>query len=189
MELLDSPFVIVAMVFLARVVDVTLGTVRTILVFRGHKYWAALIGFVEILVWIVAVSRVIQNLDDWYLAVAYAGGFAAGNIVGIWVEGKLAIGSELVRVVSENADVHLSEKLRSAGFHVIEIPARSKGHAVEILLVVERRRRIPQLLHSIDACDPEAYYTVSDVKDQAAHYRRGTRRRTDPSPFTPTKKK
>ena len=119
--LLDNPVVLTVAIFAARVIDVSLGTIRTILVFRGHKYVAALIGFVEILIWVVAASKVIQNLDTWYLAVAYAGGFATGNIVGIYLEGKLAIGTELVRAVSKDESVELAEHLRSKGYEVVEL--------------------------------------------------------------------
>ncbi len=170
-ELLDNDLVLVAVIFLARVIDVALGTIRTILVFRGHKYLAAVTGFFEILVWVVAVSQVIQNLDSWYLAVAYAVGFAAGTIVGIFLEGKLAIGTELIRAVSKDGSIGLAKKLRHQGYEVIEIIGSEGDAPVEVLLVVEKRRRVPALLRSIDAADPDAYYTISDVKEMASEYR------------------
>jgi uncharacterized protein YebE (UPF0316 family) len=169
---LDNPLVLVVAIFLARVADVSLGTVRTIVVFRGHKYLAAGIGFIEVLIWTLAASRVLANLDAWYLAVAYAGGFAAGNIVGIYLEKKIAIGSELVRAVSENPQVNLAENLRERGYSVIELTGRRDRSQVEVLLLVEKRRNVPGLLRAIDESDPLAYYTVSDVKEHARQYRR-----------------
>jgi uncharacterized protein YebE (UPF0316 family) len=90
------PWLLALAIFSARIVDVSLGTLRTIVVFRGYPIVAAVLGFFEILVWLVAAGQVFQNLGAWYLAIAYAGGFAAGNIVGMWFESKLAMGSELV---------------------------------------------------------------------------------------------
>ncbi len=168
---IDNPVLLVFAVFLARVLDVSLGTLRTIFVFRGHKYIAALFGFVEILIWIVAVSQVIQNLDSWYLAVAYAGGFAVGNIVGVSLEHKLAIGSELVRAVSLDKSVELARRLRTEGYDVIELEGMNNEKPVGVLLVVEKRRRVPSLLKMIDQTDPDAYYTITDVKHTMKQYR------------------
>ncbi|MEZ6195614.1 MAG: DUF2179 domain-containing protein [Planctomycetota bacterium] len=165
-----TTLLLVVAIFCARVADVSLSTVRTILVFRGRKYLAAAIGFFEVMIWLMAASRVLQNLDAWYLAVAYAGGFAAGNIVGIFLEGKLAIGSELVRAVSHNPDVDLASELARQGYSFVEIPGRSGDDQVEILLLVEKRKRIPHLLEAIDRHDPSAYYTITDVKEHASSY-------------------
>ncbi len=168
MEFLQQqPWLLALGIFFARILDVSLGCVRTIQVIRGHRFLAAFIGFFEILVWIVAASQVIQNLDSWYLAVAYAAGFAAGNIAGIWLEERLAIGSELVRVISANREVSLAKHLREEGFSVLELAGRGDDRQpVEVLLVVEKRRRIPTLLRIIHAADPDALWTITDVKRQ-----------------------
>jgi uncharacterized protein YebE (UPF0316 family) len=163
--LLDQPALLGIAIFLARVLDVSLGTLRTIFVFRSYAALAALIGFVETLVWVLAASQVLQNLQDWYLAVAYAAGFATGNWVGMWLEAKLAVGSELVRAVSPNREVPLAASLREADYSVTELDGHGDdGKPVEVLLIVEKRRRLPQLLRLIDRVDPEAVYTVSDIK-------------------------
>ena len=166
--LLDSPAQLATLIFLARVADVSLGTVRTILVIRGHSALAMSIGFVETLIWLGASAQVITNIGDaWYLGVAYAAGFAAGNFMGILIENKLAIGTELVRAVSLDASIDLASRLRGEGYDVVEVQAeQSDGRGVEVLLIVERRRRVPRLLRMIDETDPSAYYTVSDVKRQ-----------------------
>ncbi len=162
-----NPALLAVGIFVARILDVSIGTVRTIIVFRGHRYWAAALGFVEVLLWLTAAGQVFQNLDAWYLAVAYAGGFAAGNIVGISLEARMAMGSELVRVVSEDRDVQLARTLRQLGHSVTELVGHGDGgKSVEVLLVVERRRRVPRLLESIQTADPKAVWTVSDVKRQ-----------------------
>ncbi|MBL1217383.1 MAG: DUF2179 domain-containing protein [Planctomycetes bacterium] len=159
------PWLLVPAIFIARVVDVSMGTVRTILLIRGRAAIAACIGFVEVLIWIVAAGQVLSRLDAWYLAVAYAAGFGAGNLVGVWLESKLAIGIELVRVVSENAKVSLGQSLRALRYSVIELQgAGEKGTPVEILFVVERRKGVAALLSEIERLDPEALCTVSEIK-------------------------
>lgn len=170
MELpLDDPVVLSACVFLARVLDVSLGTVRTILVFRAFRFRAAAIGFVEIMIWIGAAGAVLRDLSAWYVAVSYAGGFAAGNYAGIWLESKLAMGKEMVRIISANPGVTLAARLRRSGFSVTELDGRDDGgQPVELLFVVEERRRLPELLRLLESTDPEAIYTLSDVRRHSA---------------------
>jgi len=172
-----SPWILTLAIFLARILDVSLATLRMIVVIRGYRFVAAVLGFFEVLIWLVAAGQVIQNLDVWYLAVAYAGGFAAGNVVGIWLESKLAMGTELVRVVSVRPDVALAVALRAEGYSVIELDGRGDGGApIEVLLIVDRRRRIPHALRLIRKLDPEAYWTVTDVKRRVEDTYPGTRR-------------
>lgn len=167
--LADHPVLLSVAVFCARVVDVSLGTLRVILVFRAYRAAAALIGFVEVLLWILAAGAVLRDLSAWYVAVAYAAGFATGNYVGIWLESKLALGMELVRAVSKSPDVALATRLREEGFSVTELDGQDDhGTPVEVLLVVEERRRLPRLLRAIEAADPDAIYTRSDVKHHRA---------------------
>lgn len=160
-----DPLWLALAIFLARIVDVSMGTFRTIMVIRGYRVIATAIGFVEVLIWIVAISSVITNLDAWYLIVAYAGGYASGNYIGMLLESRVAIGSELVRAISWRSDGHLAEALRSAGWDAVAVPGLGPGReAVEIVLVVEPRRRIGQLLTAIREIDPEAVYTTSDIR-------------------------
>lgn len=160
-----SPWVMILAIFLARIGDVSLATVRTILVFRGQAVVASLIGFVEVLIWLAAAVQVLQDLSRWYLGVAYAAGFAAGNWVGVWIERKMALGRELVRVVSFDPDVRVADRLRESGVETVELTGRAnRGRPVEILFLVARRRRTPELIRTIRSLDPEAVVTVADVK-------------------------
>jgi len=164
-QLIDSPVLLCFAIFGARVLDVSLGTLRTILVFRAHRALAAMLGFVEVLIWVAAAGHVLQNLDEWYLAVSYAAGFATGNVVGIWLESKLAVGVQLVRAVSPNPEIPLAQHLRDDGYSVIALSGRGGGGVpVEVLLIEERRRRLPGLLRRIEHVDPDAVCTASDVK-------------------------
>ena len=166
MTLLDLyPWLLVPAIFLARVFDVSLGTFRTIIAFRGYRWLALVIGFVESVVWVLAISQVITNLGHWSLVVAYAGGFAAGNWVGISLERRVAIGNELVRAISQTEPGVLAKRLRGEGFDVINLAADSGRDAhSEVVLVVEKRRHIPRLIQVIREVDPQAVLTITDVK-------------------------
>jgi len=161
----EWPALLAVAIFLARVLDVSLGTVRTILIIRGHRLPAAAIGFCEVLLWLLAAGQVLPHLDRWYLAIAYAAGFASGNYVGIWLESKLALGLDLVRAISADREVRLGTALREAGHSVIELEGR-RGDAgpVEVLYLVARRRQLPRLMALIRNTDPQAICTVTDVK-------------------------
>jgi len=175
--LADHPGLLAFLIFLMRLCDVSLGTVRTILVVRGYRAGAVFIAFFEVLLWVTAVGQVLHNLDEWYLAIAYAAGFAAGNWAGMWLEAKLALGQELVRAISRNPEVSLASRLREDDYDVTELAGRGSEGAVEVLLVVERRRRVPALLRLIRDHDPSALCTLSDVRHPPGAPRPRPRRR------------
>jgi uncharacterized protein YebE (UPF0316 family) len=161
----DDPLYACLFVFFARITDVSMATFRTILIVRGARFRAALIGFFEVIVWVLAASQVLGRLDRWYLLLSYACGFSTGNIVGVWLESKLAIGVEMVRVISRSSSYRLPERLREQGWSVTRLAAEGdSGSPIEVLLIVEARRRMPILLRAIRAIDPEAIWTINDVK-------------------------
>jgi uncharacterized protein YebE (UPF0316 family) len=158
------PEIIALAIFFARMADVSLGTFRTIMVMRGQKFFAAFVGFFEIMIWLIAAGQVLKNLDQWHLAIAYAGGFAAGNYVGMWLESKFAIGRELVRCLSFKP-VRLASKLRALGYNVVSIEGQlDDDKTVEILLIIERRRSIAKLLQTITKLDSNAMYSTTDLR-------------------------
>jgi uncharacterized protein YebE (UPF0316 family) len=152
------------LIFFARVADVSLATFRTIVIFRGRKLLASIIGFFEISIWLAAAAQVFANLDQWHLALAYGAGFAVGNYVGISIESRFAIGTELIRCISFNRDV-LAEELRDNGFRVVSFDGdMGETHPIELLFITEKRRNVPSLIRLIKDLDPTAVYSVSDVK-------------------------
>lgn len=161
----DYPLLLALGIFLARIADVSMGTVRILVGFRGYRLLAAAIGFCEAAIWVVAASKVIQHLDAWYLVVAYAGGFAAGNYLGLTLERRLAVGRELARIISYRPDAGLSQELTRRGWPVVELHGTRRNHEpVEVMYVVAARRRMPELLALVRQFDPEALYTITDVK-------------------------
>lgn len=151
-------------IFLARIVDVSLGTLRTILLVRGYAIFAAGLGFFEITIWLFAISSVIQHLNNPTSIAAYAGGFAAGNIVGIWFERKLAMGFQLVRFVSNDPTRQIATALRADGFTVTEVKAEGRDGPVEICLVAVSRKRVPFAMRVASTIDPSVFTTVEDLR-------------------------
>jgi uncharacterized protein YebE (UPF0316 family) len=164
-ELLNQyPVLLAPIVFLARVADVSLGTFRTIVVFRGHRWLAAAIGFFETIIWLLAAAQVLKNIDEWYLLIAYAGGFAAGNYVGMWLESHFAIGTELIRCISYNRDT-LAVQLRDDGYQAISIDGDlGDDKPIEVIFIIAKRRLVPEIIDKIKNYDPGAIYSVSDIK-------------------------
>lgn len=172
----DRPELLAVALFFARILDVSIGTLRTILIIRGYRIEGSVLGFLEILIWVAAAAQVITNLEAWYLAVAYAAGFAAGNYVGSWLESRLALGAEIVRAISKSPQVNLTERLHRERYDVVKMAGQApEGVPVEVLLVVESRRRVPRLLRLVHETDPEAVCTISDVRIPAKRMPRSAR--------------
>ena len=135
-------------IFVARVLDVSLGTVRLILVARGYKYIAPVIGFIEILIWVVAIGQIMQNLSNWVCYVAYAGGFATGNFVGMWLAEKILVGTVIMRVVTQSNAQPLIAALHQAEFGVTALEGKGSQGPVQILFTVVPRQKLCQVISS-----------------------------------------
>ena len=151
-------------VFFARVCDVTLGTLRIIFVSRGKKNLAPILGFFEVLIWIVVIGQLVQNLHSVAAYIAYAGGFAAGNFVGLWLEDKLAIGTYILRVITpENGDL-LAENIHKAGYGVTRVVGEGVYTKVTLLYTIVKRKNVNQVMTIIHENVPNAFVTVEEVK-------------------------
>lgn len=157
-----SVALICLLIFAARVVDVTLGTLRTVWIVQGRRISVFCLGFVEILIWVFAVSSVIQNLENPWYAVFYAIGFATGNYIGITLEQKLAYGEQVVRVFSRNGD-ELASALRDCGYGVTVFRGEGRDSPVDMCFVESRRRNIRKIVNLARQTDPVCYYVVDDV--------------------------
>lgn len=116
--------IIPLLIMLARIADVSIGTLRIIMLSKNKKVIPPILGFFEVLIWIVAISRIMQDLDNYVTYVAYAGGFAIGNYIGIKIEEKLAMGVMIVRVVTSKPGCELIARLRAANYGVTTVDAR-----------------------------------------------------------------
>ena len=152
------------LIFIARLTDASLGTIRIIFISRGLKYIAPLIAFFEINIWLLAIAQIILNLNNPICAVAYTGGFAIGNFVGILIEEKLSIGSVILRIIIRHDIDKIINCLRSKKYGVTTIDARGNNGDVKIILAVVRRSDIKRILQDIKDIHPHAFYTVEDVR-------------------------
>jgi uncharacterized protein YebE (UPF0316 family) len=151
-------------IFGLRIVDVSCDTMRVIFAIRGKRGIAALLGFVQALVWIFAVGNAVKHLDSMLHVFGYAGGYALGTFVGVTIERAIAYGVATVRVVSKHAGVEIAEALRSAGYAVTEFPGFGRDGSVEILNSVVQRSHIDEVLGLIDKWDKAAFVTVEEPK-------------------------
>jgi len=159
-----SPFVIPVLIFVARVADVSMETIRIICLSRGVRKIAAIIGFFEKLIWLIAVMQIMKHLDNVFNYVAFAGGFSMGNFVGIAIEKKIALGSCLVRIIVKNGSEELVSALRKQSFGVTTVEAYGASGPSTIILVASRRKALPQLKKIINQYDVRAFFTIEDVR-------------------------
>jgi len=163
----SDPFTYVILpllIFLARICDVSIGTLRIIFVSKGKKNIAPILGFFEVLIWIIAISKIMQNLDNYVNYVAYAAGFAAGNLVGMIIEEKLAIGIMMIRVFMSEKGMDLVKTLNSSGFGATTVEAHGAKEKVHLVYTIVHRNEMEKVLEVINAFNPRAFYTIEDVK-------------------------
>lgn len=159
-----SYMILPLLIFLARIVDVSIGTIRIIVVSRGNKLIAPLLGFFEVLVWILAIGEIMQNLNNWVCYIAYAGGFATGNYIGLLIEEKLAMGTLVIRVITQNDTSELTNTLYSKGYGVTEIDAKGKFSKVNVIYIILKRKKLQEAQDIIQKNNPYAFYTVEDLR-------------------------
>jgi len=152
------------LIFLARICDVTLDTVRVIYLNRGMKYVAPVLGFFEILIWLLAIGQIMMNLTSPIHYIAYAAGFAVGNFVGIMVEEMLSVGTVLVRVITKREPAALMEHLRRNGHTTTSQEAFGESGPSKIVFTVAKRKEVKNIVAIIKEHNPNAFYTVEDVK-------------------------
>lgn len=156
--------IIPILIFFARICDVSLDTLRVIFVINGKKNMAPLLGFFEALIWLIAISQIIQNLHSTIGYFAYAAGFAAGNYVGMIIEEKLAMGHVIIRVITRRPAAMLIKKLLSKNYRVTTIEGKGNAGRVDIVFAVVRRNAIPQIIEIIKQFNPRAFYTIENVR-------------------------
>lgn len=152
------------LIFVARLTDVSMATIRMIMVVRGKRIIAACIGFVEITIYILAIDKVLSGMDNPLNVLAYASGFATGNYVGIFLEEKMALGSIIVQVILEHEVAQLVEKLRSNGFGVTVVDGYGREGIRHLLNVTLQRKHLSKLYNVVDEHDKKAFVTVTDAR-------------------------
>lgn len=152
------------LIFLARICDVSLGTMRIIFVSKGKKNIAPFLGFFEVLIWIIAVSKIMQNVNNYACYLGYAAGFATGNFVGMIIEEKLAVGTQLIRIITHSGGQELLERLNSSGIGATIVKARGAREDVELIYTVVNRNDLADVLQMINDFNPKVFYTIEDIR-------------------------
>lgn len=151
-------------IFAARIFDVTLGTLRIIFVSRGKRNLAPVLGFFEVLIWIVVISQLVQNLDSITAYIGYAAGFAAGNYIGMWLEDKLALGTYILRMITAEEVGELVGRLRDAGYGVTCVEGEGTKGRVHLVYTVVKRRNVEQVLAIIHEVKPNAFVSMEEIR-------------------------
>jgi uncharacterized protein YebE (UPF0316 family) len=152
------------LIFLARVSDVTIGTIRIVFVSKGFKILAPILGFFEVFIWLLAMSKIFQNLDNWMYYVAYSAGFATGNYIGLIIEEKLALGHINLRIITMLPGDALIKRLINEGFGVTAHEAEGSRGRVNIIYCIIKRSDYKQVSSIIYEYNPRAFFTIEDIK-------------------------
>lgn len=152
------------LIFLARICDVSIGTLRIIFVSKGKRNIAPILGFFEVLIWITAISKIMQNLDNYINYIAYAAGFATGNLIGMIIEEKLAMGILMIRVFAHERGPELVQNLNENGFGATVVEAHGAREKIHLIYTIVKRNELSSVLDVITLFNPKAFYTIEDVK-------------------------
>ena len=152
------------LIFLARVCDVTLGTIRVIFVSKGFKYLSAILGFIEITIWLSAMRQIMINLSNPLCFAAFAGGFSMGTFTGIWIAEKLSLGKVIVRVVTKKDAKELIETLQARNYGVTYLDAHGQDGPVQVIFMVIDRHDLQEVTQEVQKYNPQAFYTIEEVR-------------------------
>lgn len=153
------------MIFFARIIDVSVGTMRIIFLSRGMKFIPPLLGFFEVLIWLLAVSQVVRNVNTPILLVAYSTGYACGNYIGIVLEHRLRLGTVILRIITKRDASKVISLLRSKSYGVTIVEAEGAHGRVHIIFMVLKRKDLPNVITTVESLHPHAFFSVEDVRE------------------------
>ena len=152
------------LIFSLRVLNNTLDTMRLLMVMRGNKLYSWILGFLVSVIYVLVFASVFSNLDNPLYVAAYAAGFATGNVIGMWIEEKMALGYLRLDVISPGHGAELAEKLRDDGFAVTEVAGRGKNGTVSLLTIAVLRRRVALAEKIVNNVDENAFVTIAEMR-------------------------
>lgn len=159
--------VVPLLIFLARIVDVTIGTARVIFVSRGYKALAATAGFFEVLIWLLAIGQIMKNLSNPMCYIAYASGFALGNYIGITIAEKMSLGTVLIQVMTNRDPSNLINALKQKEYGVTTVQAQGAFNPVKLIFTIVPRSHLIDVLQIIQQNNPKSFYTVQEISSIA----------------------
>ena len=152
------------LIFFSRILDQSIGTLRIIFVSKGFRHIGPVLGFFEVIIWLLAITQVLKHLYNPMCYIAYGAGFAMGNYVGIRLEEKLSIGNILVRIIPKLDTTQLINHLRDEGFGVTVVDAEGVKGPVKIVFTIVKRKAAPRVINIINKFNPNAFYTIEEIK-------------------------
>jgi uncharacterized protein YebE (UPF0316 family) len=156
--------VLAVVIFLSRICDVSLGTMRIVFISRGYRIAASIIGFFEVTIWILAVGQVIRNINTPILLLAYAGGYASGSYLGMYIESKMRLGNVILRIITKVDASELVKYLRDNNYGVTTVEAQGAMGKVHLLFMVLRRKNLEHTLNIVKKYNPRAFLSIEDVR-------------------------
>jgi uncharacterized protein YebE (UPF0316 family) len=155
------------LIMVSRIFDVSLGTLRHVLNARGVKNLSPILGFFEVLIWIVVVKQVMNAADNWMCYIGWAGGFALGNYIGLIIEERLALGMQVMRIITSKDDTELIKALRKDNHGITVIDGEGANGPVKIIFSVMKRKNIMDAEKLIAQFHSDAFYSIEDVKESS----------------------
>ncbi len=151
-------------IFASRATDVSLGTLRSVLANKGMKKMVPFIGFFEVLLWLFAISTVMKNLSNFMCYLGWAGGYATGIYIGLSIEERLAIGTQVIRVFTQEDITKLIESLVEKNYSYTILDGEGKKGAVKLIFIVVKRKNVKDVTEIIHRFSPNAFYSIEDIK-------------------------
>ncbi|MDN3687732.1 DUF2179 domain-containing protein [Cyclobacterium jeungdonense] len=151
-------------IFFARVVDVSINTLRIMFVLNGKKTVAPVLGFFEALIWLIAIGQIFQNINNPLSYIAYAGGYAMGTYVGMVIEERLALGRVLVRIITPEPLPELVEFMKEKEYRFTSVGAEGRFGKVILMFTVIKRERLKEFIGKLRESNEKAFYTIESVK-------------------------
>ena len=152
------------LIFCARICDVTFGTFRIVMISKGQKFLAPILGFFEVFIWVIVIGKIMQNMGNWACIIAYASGYATGNFIGLIIEDKIAMGVVKIQIITVAAATDLINAMVVSGYGITYHEANGSNGKVSIIYSVINRKQIPFIVEMIKKHNPNAFYTIEDVK-------------------------
>lgn len=153
------------MIFLSRIGDVSLGTLRHVFISKGYRRLVPLLGFFEVLIWIIVVAQVMKNLNNVACYLAFAGGFAMGTYVGLLIEERLALGLQVIRIITHQNCEELIRALKNENYGITVVDGHGAMGPVKMLFTIIKRKNVQSVVSIIHQHNPTAFYSVEDIKE------------------------
>ena len=152
-------------IFFSRVCDVSLGTLRHVFISKGYRQIVPILGFFEVLIWIIVVGQIMKNLNNIACYFAFSGGFAAGTYVGLYIEERLALGLQVIRIITNQNCDKLLESLKLENHGITVLDGQGAIGPVKMIYTIIKRKNVNQVALLIHEHNPTAFYSIEDIKD------------------------